>query len=96
MSLIFRGSRRSSLKPEGQFTPQDGANPTIGTIGRPAFVEEDRVEIVMNDKEDKTELKKVVEKLKQVCLVIPSTGVNQPKSGFRFMNTKKLCIMFFD
>lgn len=50
----------------GQFTPQDGANPTIGQVGKPEFVEEDRVEIVMNDSEHKIELRKVVEKLKQV------------------------------
>ncbi|KAL1945457.1 hypothetical protein VTO73DRAFT_2308 [Trametes versicolor] len=31
----------------GQFTPLEGANPTIGAVGKPEFVEEDRVEVLV-------------------------------------------------
>ncbi|GJJ08194.1 hypothetical protein Clacol_002402 [Clathrus columnatus] len=51
---------------KGQFTLQEGANPTLGQVGESSFVEEERVEIIVNDNEDKTELRKVVQKLKQV------------------------------
>ena len=52
----------------GQFRPGPGANPTIGAHGQVEYVEEDRVEIVVNDKGQNRELKDAVEELKKVLL----------------------------
>ncbi|THV06250.1 hypothetical protein K435DRAFT_744071 [Dendrothele bispora CBS 962.96] len=53
-------------KGTGQFLPTEAANPTIGKSGELEFVEEDKVEIVVNDKGNKEELRKAVEELKKV------------------------------
>ncbi|THH19700.1 hypothetical protein EW146_g1542 [Bondarzewia mesenterica] len=51
----------------GQFKPAAGANPTIGSVGNLEFVEEDRVELVVNDKgEEHLELKNAIKELKSV------------------------------
>jgi hypothetical protein len=50
----------------GQFLPTEGANPAIGQVGKPEFVNEDRVEFQVLDRGDKKELKRVVEELKKV------------------------------
>ncbi|KAG7091320.1 hypothetical protein E1B28_010364 [Marasmius oreades] len=49
----------------GQFKPMAEANPTIGSTGALEFVEEDRVELVINDKGNKEELRKAVQELKK-------------------------------
>ncbi|KAF5365961.1 hypothetical protein D9758_006639 [Tetrapyrgos nigripes] len=54
------------MKGTGQFLPTDSANPTIGGKGQLEFVEEDRVEMVVNDKGKKEELRKAIEELKKV------------------------------
>ncbi|KAK7472208.1 hypothetical protein VKT23_000330 [Stygiomarasmius scandens] len=46
--------------------PSAAANPAIGKRGELEFVEEDRVEMVVNDKGKKEELRKAVEELKKV------------------------------
>ncbi|ETW74678.1 hypothetical protein HETIRDRAFT_482450 [Heterobasidion irregulare TC 32-1] len=51
----------------GQFKPALGANPAIGSVGNLEFVEEDRVELVVNDKGgEHLELKKTITELKSV------------------------------
>ncbi|TFY73727.1 hypothetical protein EWM64_g10285 [Hericium alpestre] len=50
----------------GQFKPGADANPTIGSRGVVEYVEEDRVEIVVNDKGEHTELKNAIQELKKV------------------------------
>lgn len=46
--------------------PKQSANPTIGEIGQLEFVEEDRVELVVNDKGKHEELKCAITELKNV------------------------------
>ncbi|EIN06417.1 hypothetical protein PUNSTDRAFT_23964, partial [Punctularia strigosozonata HHB-11173 SS5] len=48
----------------GQFRPGSGANPTIGTPGILEYVEEDRVEVVVNDNGDNEGIKGAVATLK--------------------------------
>ena len=50
----------------GQFKAGQGANPAIGSVGVVEYVEEDRVEVVVNDNGQKAELKDVVKELKKV------------------------------
>jgi hypothetical protein len=50
----------------GQFKAGQGANPAIGLVGVVEYVEEDRVEVVVNDNGQKAELKDVVKELKKV------------------------------
>lgn len=45
--------------------PSGGAKPTIGEIGKNKFVDEDRVEVVVNDVEERTEIKKAIQELKR-------------------------------
>ncbi|OBZ69614.1 putative GTP cyclohydrolase 1 type 2 [Grifola frondosa] len=45
----------------GQFTPQAGAQPAIGTVGVPERVEEDRVEVLVRG-----EVRRVLEELKKI------------------------------
>jgi len=49
----------------GQFKPGPEANPTIGSVGQVEYVDEERVELVVNDKGQRTELKNAVEALKK-------------------------------
>jgi hypothetical protein len=53
----------------GQFRPGPEARPTIGTSGELEFVEEDKVEVIVNDKGQREEIKKAVKELKVVCLI---------------------------
>jgi hypothetical protein len=50
----------------GQFKPVGGANPTIGALGTVEYVEEDKVEVLVNDKGATVELKNAIEELKKV------------------------------
>ncbi|KII95506.1 hypothetical protein PLICRDRAFT_25961 [Plicaturopsis crispa FD-325 SS-3] len=50
----------------GQFKPVTGANPTIGDVGKLEYVEEDRVEVVVNDLGERSELRDVIRVLKAV------------------------------
>ncbi|KAL0065554.1 hypothetical protein AAF712_007465 [Marasmius tenuissimus] len=50
----------------GQFRPTAEAQPVIGKPGALEFVEEDRVELVINDKGNREEVKNAVEELKKV------------------------------
>lgn len=54
----------------GQFRPGSEANPHIGTPGKLEFVEEHRVEVVVNDKGQNDEVKAAIRELKSVCLFI--------------------------
>lgn len=45
----------------GRFTPQNGANPTIGEIGKPEEVEEEKVEVICEE----GKVKKVVQALRK-------------------------------
>lgn len=38
-----------TIKGVGRFTPMEGANPTIGEVGRPEEVNEDRIEVVCEE-----------------------------------------------
>ncbi|KAF8655625.1 hypothetical protein AX16_002979 [Volvariella volvacea WC 439] len=48
----------------GQFKPCSGANPTIGEAGRLEYVEEDKVELVVNDEGENKALKEAIRSLK--------------------------------
>ena len=37
-----------SIKGTGRFKPEQGANPTIGAVGKPEAVEEERIEVTCN------------------------------------------------
>ena len=50
----------------GQFKPGPGTKPAIGSVGQVEYVEEDRVELVVNDDGQKVELKGVINELKTV------------------------------
>ncbi|KAI0767176.1 GTP cyclohydrolase 1 type 2/Nif3 [Fomes fomentarius] len=51
----------------GQFLPLEGANPTIGAVGTPEHVEEDRVEVLLTSQnEDGVEMGAVLQELKKV------------------------------
>jgi hypothetical protein len=50
----------------GQFKPLAAANPAIGERSKLEFVQEDRVELVVNDNGEKVELRKAIEELKKV------------------------------
>lgn len=56
-------------KGTGQFTPGDEANPAIGTRGELEFVEEHRVEVVVNDNGDNNEIKNAISELKTVSYI---------------------------
>ncbi len=51
-----------SVKGKGRFIPQDGADPTIGEIGRYEEVDEERIEFVC----DKGMLDQVIKAMKEV------------------------------
>ena len=53
-------------KGTGQFVPGPEANPAIGKRGELEFVEENRVEVVVNDKGQNEEIKGAIEELKSV------------------------------
>jgi hypothetical protein len=50
----------------GQFKPGPEANAAIGSVGQVEYVDEDRVELVVNDNGRKKEVKNVIEELKKV------------------------------
>ncbi|KJA28837.1 hypothetical protein HYPSUDRAFT_33229 [Hypholoma sublateritium FD-334 SS-4] len=50
----------------GQFMPKGSAIPTIGKVGQLEFVDEDRVELVVNDKGKHEEIKQAIKELKNV------------------------------
>lgn len=50
----------------GQFKPGPDAQPAIGTVGQIEYVEEDRVELVVNDQGMKVELKEIIQELIKV------------------------------
>ena len=56
----------------GQFRPGPEANPTIGKPGELEFVEENRVEVVVNDKGENEEIKSAITALKAVRCSSPS------------------------
>jgi hypothetical protein len=51
----------------GQFKPTISASPVIGSAGQLNYVEEDRVELLVNDKGGNDELKGAIQELKKVC-----------------------------
>jgi len=51
-----------SSKGLGRFLPLQGANPTIGEVGKPEAVEEERIEFIC----DKDKLPKVISAMKKV------------------------------
>lgn len=57
----------------GQFVPGNSANPTIGERGKTEYVEEDRVEFIVNDPGDKSALRKVVDELRMASTVLSKT-----------------------
>ncbi|KAF9486070.1 hypothetical protein BDN70DRAFT_371767 [Pholiota conissans] len=50
----------------GQFMPLESANPAIGKIGQLEYVDEDRVEMIVNDKGEHEELKRAITELKNI------------------------------
>ena len=46
--------------------PKGSANPTIGKVGQLEFVDEDRVELVVNDKGKHKEIEQAIKELKNV------------------------------
>lgn len=65
-SISFSESCLSTAFYPGQFLPGDGATPNIGEVGKPEFVEEDKVELIVNDNDAKAEIKMAVDQLKKV------------------------------
>jgi hypothetical protein len=59
----------------GQFKPGPGTQPAIGTLGELEYVEEDRVEVVVNDKGGRDEVKNAIRELKAVSSWDPSVFV---------------------
>ena len=51
----------------GQFKPGLEANPAIGKPGGLEYVEENKVEVVVNDKGANEEIRSVIRELKSVC-----------------------------
>ncbi|KAF9562960.1 hypothetical protein CPC08DRAFT_706286 [Agrocybe pediades] len=49
----------------GQFRPNHAANPAIGTPGQLEYVEEDRVELIVDYSEENKGLKKTIRELKK-------------------------------
>jgi hypothetical protein len=56
----------SSIMNLGQFKPDPSAQPTIGTVGEVEYVEEDRVEVVVNDQGQSQEITNTIKELKSV------------------------------
>lgn len=48
--------------------PKGSANPAIGKVGQLEFVDEDRVELVVNDKGEHEEIKQAIKEIKNVRL----------------------------
>jgi len=73
----------------GQFKPGPGAKPAIGSVGQVEYVEEDRVELVVNDDgPGQVELKSVINELKTVnyelhgcCSRVESYYIGTPLRG---------------
>jgi hypothetical protein len=59
----------------GQFKPGPGTHPAIGTLGELEYVEDDRVEVVVNDKGGRDEVKNAIRELKAVSSWDPSVFV---------------------
>jgi hypothetical protein len=74
-SLAFVETVHGVKSHSGQFKPRPSAKPSIGLVGEVEYVEEDRVEIVVNDKGQNEEIKNVIKELKSVYLFFspPST-----------------------
>jgi hypothetical protein len=49
--------------------PGPEARPTIGQPGELEFVDEDRVEVIVNDKGQREEIKKAIKELKTVSIL---------------------------
>ena len=56
---------------KGQFKPSSNANPAIGTKGELEYVEEHRVEVVVNDDGDNVHIRSAIAELKKVRNGIP-------------------------
>lgn len=61
----------------GQFRPGNKANPTIGHPGDLEYVDENKVEVVVNDNGANDEIKGAIEELKRVWLLF---GLEEPCS----------------
>lgn len=68
----------------GQFKPGPKANPTIGVPGRMEFVEENRVEVVVNDVGSNAITKGVIKELKSVRnAFIAVRDLSEPQLSFQ-------------
>ncbi len=75
----------------GQFKATAAANPTLGTKGMFETVEEDRVEVLINDKGD---VNKAIEELKKVGLRDCTWLVGRQCSVHRCIRTKSRLMTF--
>ena len=95
VGLAFQPSHLSLFR-AGQFKPGPSAQPTIGSVGQLEYVEEDKVELVVNDQGANEEIKNAIVELKSVrisprlCRVLSflhthlmSTGTSVRGSGLR-------------
>lgn len=64
--MLSEGSGNYPGSHTGQFKPGLEAHPTIGKVGELEYVEEDRVEVIVNDKGAQKELGEAIEELKKV------------------------------
>lgn len=79
----------------GQFRPGPGANPVIGTRGELEFVEEDRVEVVVNDVGGSEEIKGAIRELKNVRLpLLCCSSDTTTDTMCRYTHMKKSHMMF--
>jgi len=87
--LIFTGLftlRWTALS--GQFKSVGSANPTIGNVGQLEYVEEDKVEVVVNDRGQHNEIRNVIKELKnvRVILAIRSSSLSFERLLERFLS----------
>ena len=78
----------------GQFRPGPEAHPVIGKPGELEFVEENRVEVVVNDKGGNEEIKSAIAELKAVSILITCTRPCSLTPVPRFIRTKRLRTMY--
>ncbi|EKM53720.1 uncharacterized protein PHACADRAFT_260210 [Phanerochaete carnosa HHB-10118-sp] len=80
----------------GQFRPGPEANPAIGKRGELEFVEENRVEVIVNDKGENEEIRGAIKELKAVSsyTTLVNLGPSMSIPMVRFIRTKKSHMMF--
>jgi len=77
---LLRIAANMDINTIGQFKPNQAANPAIGIAGRLEYVEEDKVELIVDYSEDNVGLKKAIRELKKVSVCLYVTFWSTPPS----------------